>query len=210
MSNLSLSTFPRKHLFKIIIICTSIAIFSFAFWVRTKAQTELNVEKSSLQQQQSMNNTADESALLLERYLNQYRSLQEQGIIGDPKRLQWLESVQANADDNLIPKLNVVLSGTELTTDTHPLYHNPELNTKITRMQVTFTLLHEGDFYHLLNELQVKAQGIFNVEECDIRRNDAQGDELAEQKLEGKFIGDCSFRWYSLADITQAWEVPVQ
>lgn len=208
MSNFSLPEFPRKHLLKILIICTSISIFSFAFWVRSNAQQELNAEKSSLQQQQIMNNTADESARLLARYLDPYKLLLQEGVIGEPKRLQWLESVQANTSDQRIPKLNVILSGTEFTTDAHPLYHNAELKTKTTLMQINFSLLHEGDFYHLLRALQLKSQGVFNIEECDIRRNDEQGDVLTNQKLEGKFIGNCHLRWYSIADVTRVWEVP--
>lgn len=207
MNKLTLSTFSRKHLFKIIIICTSIAIFALAFWVRSNAEDALNIEKNLLQQQQSMNNTADESAVLLNQNLGKYKEFQQQGIIGNPQRLQWLESVQHGANQHLIPKLNFILSATEVTTDANPIYHNEELITKSTLMQMTFTLLHEGDFYHLLHNLQGHAQGVFNVEECEIRRNEDIGGTAASEKLEGQFVGRCDLRWYSMADITQAWEV---
>ena len=129
MNKLTLSTFSRKHLFKIIIICTSIAIFALAFWVRSNAEDALNIEKNILQQQQSMNNTADESAVLLNQNLGKYKEFQQQGIIGNPQRLQWLESVQHGANQHLIPKLNFILSATEVTTDANPIYHNEELIT---------------------------------------------------------------------------------
>lgn len=200
--------FPQKHVIKVIIITASIAVFCIALWVRDSAQQELVNEKGNLQQQQFMNNTAAESAALLEQYLHQYRDFQQQGIIGNPNRLQWLESVQHNVNEYRIPKLNFILSATELTTDANPLYHNMELETKATLMKVTFTLLHEGDFYHFFNQLQQDAKGVFNAEECTIRRNEHEGEELTVQKLEGAFAGSCDLRWYSIADVTRSWEVP--
>lgn len=210
MSNFSGWLFLRKHMMKVIVIIVSITIFSVAFWVRSSANHELNSEKSNLLQQQVMNNTGSDSALLLARYLNSYKLLQQQGVIGDANRLQWLESVQKNVNYNFIPKLNFILSPTKLTTDANAPYHSPELKTKTTLMQVNFSLLHEGDFYNLLNELRMQSQGVFNVEECSIRRSDEKSEEQVNKKLEAKFTGSCYLRWYSIPDVTQLWEVPAE
>lgn len=210
MNNFSASLFLHKHMMKVIVLIVSIAIFSIAFWIRNSASHELNTEKNNLMQQQAINNTASDSALLLARYLNSYKLLQQQGVIGDPNRLQWLESVQKNVNYNVIPKLNIILSPTKLTTEANNPYHSIELKTKTTLLQVTFSILHEGDFYNLLNELRTQSQGVFNVEECTIRRSDEKSEEQVNKTLAAKFTGSCYLRWYSIPDVTQLWEVPAE
>jgi hypothetical protein len=208
MNNLnSQRLLTRKNIIYISIIIVSIVVFSLSLWQRNNAQSELNQQKSLLQQQKMTNTMAGDAALLLEKNLAIYKELQLRGIIGAPKRLQWLETIQHNADINGIPKLNMSLAPTEFTSIDHPLYHDDNLQTKSTLLQLTFSLLHEGDFYQLFSALQQQAEGVFNLEECSIRRSENQNDQEQPTKLIGGFNGSCDLRWYSIKDITQAWEV---
>ncbi|RYZ88902.1 MAG: hypothetical protein EOO68_25970, partial [Moraxellaceae bacterium] len=102
----------RKHGFKFLSIGLSLIALITVLVIHSDAKQDLMTAKSTLQQQQAVNADADQSAAVLKKYLPLYNSLQERQVIASPARLQWLETLQADVNDNLIPKMSFVLSQT--------------------------------------------------------------------------------------------------
>ena len=206
MNKLRLSTIPPKHIIKIAILLLAFSAFCLSAWLRSLANAEMTQAKIQVQQQQSINDDAQAQALYLSEYLPQYFELREQGIIGNPKRLQWLESVQKGAHDHLIPNLSFILSSTEFASNLNSPDYNAEIEVKTTPMQMDFTVLHEGDFYRLIHKLKQQALGVFSVQECEMRRTEDSNRKLKDVVLSNELKGSCNLLWYSITDFTSQWE----
>jgi hypothetical protein len=201
----------RKHGLKLLSVGVALIAFTVALFIHNSAKEALFVAKSSLQQQQTSNLEAAQSAELLNQYLMPYRTLQEQGVIAQPARLQWLEALQASVNHNLVPIINFTLLPTAPASVTNTIYLHEILAVKVTPLRVDYTLLHEGDLYRLLKDMQSQSKGLFSAESCEIKRSEEPlGDPQTEAQslaVQDVFKGYCDLLWYSLADITGAWEV---
>ncbi len=211
MNDLLKFPFWRKHGLSLLLAGAALIALSIALLVHSNAEQALLVAKSSYQQQQSINLGAEQSAALLAKYLIPYQALQTQGLIGQPQRLQWIETLRADVNHHLIPAVNFTLSPTVMATETNTTYKNESLIVKITPMRIDFRLLHEGDFYHLISEIQVQSKGLFSAQNCEIRRNEGASAEVSSSSnnshIAAGFKGQCELLWYSLGDVTRAWEV---
>ncbi|MET0356177.1 MAG: hypothetical protein ABW044_05325, partial [Cellvibrio sp.] len=185
--------FLRKHSFKLLSIGLSLIALVTAFIIHSNAEKSLVNAKAMLQQQQAMNSEADQAATLLNQYLNPYHSLQERKVIAPPHRLQWLEALQANVDENLIPKINFALSPTVPASGETTIYTHETIGMKVTPMRIEFVLLHEGDILRLLNDMHGKAEGLFSVEACELTRSKelSVGTENSQAFLRENFKGSC-------------------
>jgi hypothetical protein len=198
----------RKHGFKLLSIGLSLIALITAWVIHSSAIQSLTTAKGMLQQQQAMNAEAEQSASLLSTYLPLYNNLQKRRVIAPPERLQWLETLQAAVNENLIPKLTFVLSPTTPASSTNTVYTHDTLGVKVTAMRLEFTLLHEGDLLRLLNDMHTQAKGEFSVQNCELTRGEEQGTAADTLSLAREtFKGTCDLQWYSLSDITSAWEV---
>ncbi|MES2824442.1 MAG: hypothetical protein V4732_12625 [Pseudomonadota bacterium] len=205
--------FWRKHGLNFLLASISLLALGITTFVHSRAVGALQIAKSSYQQQQqAVNAEAEQSAALLNESLPVYKTFKEQGFIGPPQRLQWLEALNADVSQHLIPLVTFTLSPTTLATATNTTYTSDSLVLKVTPMRLDFTLLHEGDFYRLLHTLRVQAKGLFSAESCEISRIDGEAEadtdkSLSKSRLIAGFKGQCQLLWYSLGDITQGWEV---
>jgi hypothetical protein len=209
MIDLGKFAFLRKHALHFLIAAIALVLFSLALFAHKQAQQTLTEAKNSYAQQQATNQDAEQSAALLNEYLGVYRQLQEQGVIAQPQRLQWLEALKESVIQHTIPALNFILSRSETATETNTVYKHESIAIKVTPLKLELTLLHESDFYRLLNALQVQAKGLFSADKCSITRMDT-GNEYSERRITADFNGRCDLLWYSLADITQSWEVATE
>ncbi|MES2674858.1 MAG: hypothetical protein V4660_11515 [Pseudomonadota bacterium] len=211
--------FWRKHGLNFLLVSLSLLALGIAMLLHSRADEALQFAKSSYQQQQAINAEAEQSAALLKEFLPVYKTFQEQGFIGPPQRLQWLEALNENVSQHRVPLVTFSLSPTTVGTSTNTTYAPDILILKVTPMRLDFTLLHEGDFYRLLSMLQQRAKGLFSAESCEIHRTEGASDDdilnsssantiLTKRRIIPRFKGQCELLWYSLTDITQAWEVP--
>jgi hypothetical protein len=205
MNDLNKFIFLRKHLLHILFAGVAVILFYLALVAYNRAKNELFSAKNLFAQQQAKNNEAEQSASLLDQYLQPYRLLQEQGVIAKPERLRWLEALTADVKAHLLPLVNFTLSSSEAATDTNTVYKHETIDIKVTPMRLEFTLLHEGDFYQLLNQLHTNAKGVFSAQQCEIQHSDTDEDSR-KTLISADFTGQCELVWYSLADITQSWE----
>lgn len=204
MNKLKLPEFWQRHIINIIVISLSLFVFSLSFWFRSQAQDELDSASSLHLQQSQLNLQAEQAAQLLMQYMPRYQALKTQGIIGNPQRLQWLETLQDDIDQQLIPQLGFILSPTEAASEQNNNYYDASVQTKTTRLQLDAALLHEDDFYHLLTALTANAKGLFSAEECTILFD---SNNTAASLV--NFTSKCELLWYSIMDITQQWEPSV-
>jgi hypothetical protein len=206
MNDLGKFVFWRKHLLHFLFAIIALVLFSLALLAHKDAEKELASAKNLFAQQQATNLQAEQSAALLDEYLAPYQLLQKKGVIAQPKRLEWLEALTDQINSHLLPLVNFTLSSSENATETNTVYKNETIAVKVTPMKLDFSLLHEGDFYRLFDELHKSAKGLFSAQQCIIERSELDKDGK-NTLISADFSGKCDLLWYSLADITLQWEV---
>lgn len=191
----------RKQGLGLTALACALVLLLLAWWTHDVAQQALLEAPIAYSQQQATNMAAEESSRILVENLNYFKNLQEKGVVGDPKRLQWLETLQKLSTDYKLPEIQFSLGITQPVTQENSPYWNPEIAMKMTALRLDFKLLHEGDFYVLVNGLQREAQGLFSVENCTLER------ELNEGRKHTGLSGSCELLWYSLKNVVAHWEV---
>ena len=192
----------REHILTLIQLGGSLLLLVFSMVYYFNEKDELNIAQADLDAQIYANDEAEASSYILKDYLEEFRQLQLGGKIGEPRRLQWLETLRIIGEDNRIPGLEFTLEGSEIIRQNVDPFWTTDVQIKATDMKVTMQLSHEGDLFRILDGLSQQAPGLFNVEECSLRWLKDINDDLALTRLRG----DCDLRWYSVDDVTKAWQ----
>jgi hypothetical protein len=191
----------KQYLISFVFILVSLIVFFVSVWFFIDEKNKLSQTQMALAQQKSINDAAEQSVLQLKNYYNEYKLLKDDGLIGDPPRLEWAEVLLEKYYDIKIPGLYFMLSPTGLSKPEDTFFTSDLIEIKKTPMQINFNLLHEGDFYFYMRHLHQQAKGQFNVEECQISRIISQ----AEDSLANSFSGECKILWISMSDISAGW-----
>nr|VFJ61929.1 MAG: hypothetical protein BECKDK2373B_GA0170837_110512 [Candidatus Kentron sp. DK]VFJ70411.1 MAG: hypothetical protein BECKDK2373C_GA0170839_12612 [Candidatus Kentron sp. DK] len=129
-------------------------------------------------------------------YLPRFRALvNSAGFIGEEQRLTWLEALRNAAWRIGLPALDYTISSrTPYRAPGFPLDTAP-YQLHASEMQLTMGLLHEGDLFSLLAELDRHAVGLHDVAYCHLRR---VGGEPARDPGRANIGCECVLRWYTL------------
>jgi len=165
------------------------------------AQSTLSGARALNDSQRFANDEAESFEKLLEENIDEYRELARTGSIGEPRRLQWLETLRKVSDRYHIPAIDFTLDGSKVVEQGADPYWHPEVGLMATDMKIIMQLSHEGDLYNLLTALHDEAPGLFSVEECRLRWLTTYSDEFELSRLQG----ECNLRWYTLMDVTESW-----
>lgn len=152
-------------------------------------------EKSRLESVRSRFRTIDEQKRQIETWLPAYRSLEASGVIGEERRLEWIETLRAAAARVGLPSLRYRIEPRAefaaepgLDTGGHGAFS--------TVVRIEAALVHEGDLERLFGELAGADAGLLRIERCGIRRS---GPELLMRPGAVNLSAQCDLRWITLA-----------
>lgn len=191
----------KQYWLSFIFLGVSLILLCASLWLYLHERNKLTQSEIAAAQQKSMNDAAEQSVQQLKNYYSEYQILKNQGLVGDPPRLDWAEVLLKKYQDYQIPGFYFALSPTALSKPEDSSFTSDVIEIKKTPMQITFSLLHEGDFYRYMQALHQQAKGQFSVQECVINRDSSVN---VEEFVPG-FKGQCDILWISLKDITAAW-----
>ena len=182
----------------IILLCVSIAICStliggsYYFNHDLSAQNKQN--KSIFQSISRRYLDVDQEEKLLQNYYPQFVKLYNKGIIGREKRLNWIEALRRSGEKTKLPSLNYTIDSQE--------EFNPEFEINYSgytiyqsRMELNLGLLHEGDLFKLLKNLDQTADGDYTISECTFRM---EGDQIKYEKNHANIITSCLLHWITI------------
>lgn len=136
----------------------------------------------------------DEEAKLIEVYLPRFRDLESAGIIGNEKRLDWIDTLRQAASRVELPSLRYVIDSQEI--------YRPELTLPASvfrvyasNMALDLGLLHEEDLGALLDDLDQNAVGFYTVAHCDLRRTQPQ---FVQNPDAVNLSAQCGLRWLTI------------
>lgn len=194
----------KRHSLSLFFLAVGLGLLILSIVLYMDKKQQLQIAQSMYQQQRALNLSAGDSLQILDDLTPIYQELKKSGAVGDAQRLQWIEITQNLSETLGIPLIEFTLDSSEPVTELNSAYWNPELEVQRTPMTLELDLRHEGEFLRLMVGLQEQAQGTFNVEKCDLRRNAFSAEENPE--LAG-LKGKCSLIWYSISDVTEDWEL---
>lgn len=138
---------------------------------------------------------------LLDENLPDYRRLEASGLIGDARRLEWIEAFRSIALDLQLRDARFTLSETRLLEENENALWRYGLDFEITPMRLDLQLAHEGDFYRLMERLAADAPGVFSIDACKLEWPRAESYANSLTRLHGL----CELNWYTVADVTYGW-----
>lgn len=133
------------------------------------------------------------------RYEDQYGLLEERELITDEDRIGLLEEVGRIRESHQLFPVNVSIGEQ----DSMPLEYPPgepypggPVELHFSRIDLSLSLLHEGDLLNLLQSLH-DTPGLFQTQSCRLQRSGNM--ERGYERLAQHFSAGCTLLWYTFA-----------
>ena len=192
----------RQFLIGIVVFIASIVALIFATIFHFHSSNSWTEANQEMKRQQSLNNYAEGQLQIFEKNYPDFKRLQNQGFVGNTKRLQWLETLEQVGEKYRIPGVDFTLESAVPAQELRDHYFHQTLKLETTQMKLTLNMIHEGDWFNLMQHLRKNANGFFSAEKCRISR---ESSGLKSNYLE-KLIGLCDLEWYTIVDFTEEWD----
>lgn len=129
----------------------------------------------------------------LQGYYHQYQNLVEQNVIGQERRLDWIETIEKIRNKLNIFSVKYKLEPQE-TLNFETVTTSNSFDLHRSNMTLDFSLLHEGQLLNFLDTLSKEAKGMYLLESCTLTRNDFVRQLRFIPNLQAK----CTLGWITL------------
>jgi hypothetical protein len=175
-------------------IAISAALIGTTWYYKDKMQREYQLQKARFQSISNQYLAVDQEEKLIRDYYPKFVELYNKGILGQERRLNWIETLH-NAEEQIkLPGLTYEIQSQtkyipdfSLNAGNFQIYNSP--------MKLNMNLLHEGDLKKLLDALNSQAPGIYNVSNCKLRRS---GQINLDDAGKGNISAECELRWFNI------------
>ncbi len=191
---------PLQKELLIFIVCLLLATV-VVFLSYTTLQT---ARENRAVQQQTLNAAKDRYYLavdrkaILDKFSERYAELPQKNIVGEENRLSWVDAIETISEQLQLPYLKYRIEKREQLDDKALKKSFPDIDVFYSMMTLEMQLLHEGDLYRLLDQLQTRADGLFDVQRCSMHRNNAVRSAVLESRTSKNFSSVCVLYWYTL------------
>jgi len=150
---------------------------------------------STLKSTHSQYRTVVSDIGLLEQYRTLYTDYKASGLVGEERRLIWIESLEDTNEVLRLPTLTYNLYPQE--DFARPKFKAKSgVAVKSSPMDLTMGLLHEEDLFVLLESLRESIKTLFTVESCSMLRQ--SGIERSFSTKATNLVGRCTIRWVTI------------
>ena len=125
-----------------------------------------------------------------------FNTLQARGMIGEEKRLDWVELLKTIRDRQKLIDLQYEIAP-QRPLDTTP---SKDFSFYASAMKLQLKLLHEEDLTRLLNDLRQQASALTQVKSCNVSRLPR---DTAERGIQAQLLADCQIDWVTLREVAQ-------
>ena len=186
----------RRPLITLAVCLVVSALLVLAGWQYEKTQAEeYQKALSTLQSTHSLYRNIVNDIDLPDQYRNLYNDYKSSGLVGEERRLSWIESLESTNEVLRLPTLSYSLQPQEE-------FKRPGFKAKrgvevmSSPMELKMGLLHEEDLFALLEGLRLSIRNLFTVDSCQIAR-----DSSIERSLDTKRSNlntSCTIRWVTI------------
>ncbi|MDH3435600.1 MAG: hypothetical protein OEN48_01230 [Betaproteobacteria bacterium] len=179
---------PLLVLFAVLLLAAG-AVYSTE-QLKASSQRQLAQQQARLNEARTrLQKSGDEKDIIV-RYRDAFQSLQRVGFLGEEKRINWLDGLRlANQQADLF--------GVDYQISARKRYRyaaslNPgEIVLLESVMRLKFRLLHEEDINRFFDLLARQNVGVFNLDQCDMRRINTGG----VIRYQPNVTADCEVSW---------------
>lgn len=170
------------------------ALISGSWYFKGEMLKKYNASKKRFQAISSQYLTVDEQERKISQYHPVFLKLFDAGVIGGEQRLNWIETLRDVGERIKLPALRYEIDSQDVYT---PGYSINTGSFKVYRsgMQLRLDLLHEGDMFKVLHDLDKRAQGIYSVKGCKMLRRRGGSIENIEK---ANILTECTLDWFTI------------
>lgn len=158
---------------------------------RDQAEKSLNKIKNKY-------NNAVEDKKTVEEFKVRYEKLKALGVTGTENRLNWVDLIETTARNQGIPYVKYTIDKQEKITDRNLKFSYSAIDVYQSKMLLEMNLLHEGDVYTMIQALDKKALGIFDINNCQIKRIKINKASVLDNNTSRNFSASCVLHWYTM------------
>ncbi len=136
----------------------------------------------------------DQEEKLILLHYPRFKYLYQEGVIGQEQRLRWLETLRKSSDDLKLPSLRYNIESREHFVPSFPANQGP-YQIYASSMKLKLGLLHEGDLFSLLKDLEKNAKGLHSVTSCTLQSKERV---ISRNIDRAKLSAECELLWFSI------------
>ena len=178
----------------IVATLSSGGMVSGANYFENEMQRELKREQRKLNAIRSEFQTIDEQRLVIEQYLPRFRSLEAKGIIGEERRLDWIETLRVAAEQVQLISLRYQIGRQQKYLPHFPI-KDQGFGVFASQMVLDMGLLHEEDLLRMLRELTRRTTSLYDISECNLTRTNQN---LGKSPERPNLRASCDLQWLTL------------
>ncbi len=133
--------------------------------------------------------SATEEGREIKASLQQYQALAARGIVGEEKRLDWVDTVTAVKNERRLFNIRYSIEPQQ-ELDYPGFSRGSGVKFMVSRVKISMKLLHEEDLLNFLDDLARRGKSYLSVRSCDVRRESrGSGGTTLAPRLQA----DCEF-----------------
>ncbi len=195
MNSIDWDYLKKSIVFLVVTIVFSFSIGFGGYYFETQMYDNYQHSVSTLRSTHSLYKNLINDMDLLEQYRNRFGEYKSSGVVGEERRLSWVESLQSTNKVLKLPALSYKLNPQEV-------FMRPGFNAKrhvdvkSSPMELNMGFLHEEDLFAILEGLRLSIKNLFTVDSCQIRR--LAGFERSLNTKDANFQSNCVIRWVTI------------
>lgn len=179
------------------VLLLSILLVSGVYLYRQSLIEDMSLAEARLNNIQKKYQQAKHRSRLMQEYKEKFALLKDNNIIGEENRLNWIDSLDSIIEQEQIPYLKYRISQQRPFNDRKLLNQYPDMKVFQSPMELEMSLLHEGDLFAIINNLDEKAKGLFDIEKCSIQRSKRLEGSVLDSRTDSNFKAKCALNWYT-------------
>jgi type II secretory pathway pseudopilin PulG len=144
--------------------------------------------------QSKLSRATDEEREIREKLVD-YRKLLARGVIGDERRLDWVETIGQIKNENKLAEIRYQIEP-QRTLDLPGVSPSSGVEFRVSALKVEMQLLHEGDLLVFIDGLRSKLKAHVLVRSCAIKRLDSG----QERGIAPRLRADCVIDLVTIRD----------
>ena len=137
---------------------------------------------------------------LIETWLPAFRALEASGVVGEERRLAWIETLRGVAARVKLPSLRYRIERRVAYESADLLPGDARYRPFSTVVRIEAGLLHEGDLERLIGALDTPGVGLHRIDRCDVAR---AGPEFEMRPDAINLTAGCDLRWITLRRVEE-------
>lgn len=184
----------------IVAICAAILLSSVFLYISSdyenSAKKELRAAQGKMNDARNRLTMALQDQENLSVYSQEYYVLENDKIIGDDHRLDWIDGLEKLRNQSLVIDFRYNIAPQKIYV-AQPAIDSGNFDIHYSETKLQFDLLHEGQLLNFLEALRSQTNGWYQLEGCTMNRADLNNEGTATA-AETRINAACSGGWITL------------